>query len=67
MEVCLILSIFKGYANLLIFKIMVSFDKVLKVSTESDMVSGDVSSTYHAQELSEGVAWSVHGSSGCSE
>ena len=43
MEVCLILSIFKGYANLLISKIVVSFDEVLKVSTESDVVSGDVS------------------------
>ena len=43
MEVCLILSIFEGYANLLISKIVVSFDEVLKVSTESDVVSGDVS------------------------
>ena len=43
MEVCLILSIFEGYANLLISKIVVSFDEVLKVSTESDMVSRDVS------------------------
>ena len=43
MEVCLILSIFEGYANLLISKIVVSFDEVLKVSTESDVVSRDVS------------------------
>ena len=43
MEVCLILSIFKGYTNLLISKIVVSFDVVLKVSTESDVVSEDVS------------------------
>ena len=43
MEVCLILSIFDGYTNLLISKIVVSFDVVLKVSTESDVVSEDVS------------------------